>query len=269
MVAAVVFWGLVLALAVVWSARTGAPTTREQTTVAQAQPTVDEATANVARAATAGGRAVVAISGFDRLGDCRITVLRTGARYQRIVTAFVPPGQEAATLDRIAAGLPSAYGATVRRGAAPRLTADAGFFVGVSGGYVAPGQLRFVVDTGKCRVETAPLAPGPGVASETDPPAALQAPIDAVLTSLRVAPAEWTTHTVSCPDGTVVRSAQALGEPGVAPTDRLDDALRDLTGDGAILAAPDAVAYRTGTVGVSVRTVGDQLTITATTICSA
>jgi hypothetical protein len=187
LVAAVIAWGLVLAAGLVWSVRSGAPTAREQTTVAQARPTVDEATANVARAATAGGRAVVAISGFDRLGDCRITALRRGARYQRIVTAFVSPGQEAATLDRIAAGLPSGYGATVRRGAAPRLTADAGFFVGVSGGYVAPGQLRFVVDTGNCRVETAPLAPGPGVASETDPPAALQAPIDAVLTSLRVA----------------------------------------------------------------------------------
>ncbi len=262
-----IFWGVVLALGVVWSIRTGEPTARDQTTVAQARPTVDEATANIARAATAGGRTVVAISGFDRLGDCRITVVRAGARYQRIVTAFVPPGEEAAALDRIAAGLPAGYGATVRRGAAPRLTADAGFFVGVSGAYVAPGQLRFVVDTGNCRAETVPLAPGPDVVTDAGPPPALRAPIEAVLTGLRITPAEWTTHTVSCPDGTVVRSAQALGEPGVAPPDRLDDALRDLTGEAAILAAPDAVAFRAGTVGVSVRTVGDRLTITATTVC--
>jgi hypothetical protein len=272
LVVAVVAWGVALAAGVWWAADTGAPTAREQTTVAQALPIVDEATANIAQAATADGRAVVAISGFDRVGDCRITVVRRGARYQRIVTVLVPPGAEAAALDRVAAGLPKGYGAAVRHGAVPRLTADAGFFVGISGGVAGSGQLRFVVDTGNCRGETVPLAPGPEragppPASAGDPPASLRAPIEAVLTALRVGPAEWTTHVVACPDGTLVRSAQALGEPGAAPADRLDDALRD-QGETTILAAPDAVAYRSGPVGVSARVVDDRLVVTATTVCA-
>ena len=61
----VAVWGLVLAGSWWWGIRTGTPTAREQTTVAQARPYVDEAVARVAVAAAGDPRTVVAVGPFE------------------------------------------------------------------------------------------------------------------------------------------------------------------------------------------------------------
>src|SRR5262249_27387658 len=126
-------------------------TDREETTVAQARPVVDVAAARVALAATQDGQSVVAISDFVRVGDCAISVFRPGERYKREITAVVTPGTGTAPLRRVAPRLPASYHALVRAGAAPRLSADAGFWVFLTATVVSPGEVRFVADTGSCR----------------------------------------------------------------------------------------------------------------------
>src|SRR5262245_12522739 len=108
-VAVVVAWTALLAGGIVWAVRRGEPTAREQTTVAQARPVVDRAAAQLATAAGSDGLAVVAISGFERAGTCSVTVVRSGVRYHRVVTAVVQPGTELELLRRVAARLPASY----------------------------------------------------------------------------------------------------------------------------------------------------------------
>ena len=75
-------------------------------------PYVDDAVARVATAAIADGQAVVAISGFERVGECDVIVFRGGERYRRAVTALVAAGHR---------GGPAGAG---RRPAAGRYQAD-------------------------------------------------------------------------------------------------------------------------------------------------
>ena len=259
MVAATLAWGLVLAGGVVWSVYQGKPTAREQTTVAQAKPTVDRAVAEVVSAAAGAGRAVVAISGFDRVGECPVTVLRSGARYQRTVTAYVPVGSERALLSRVALRLPASYGVTERRGSAPGLVGDVGLFTQLTGAVRGPGEVRFVIDTGSCRPE------GDVAADEPAPASASRVPVQSVLTTLGVTAARWRTYRVSCANGAPLSTVEAETEAGTAPG-RLDDAL-DATIVAPVLATADVLAYRKASVDVAVRTVGGRLLVTATTLC--
>src|SRR5690606_16210119 len=144
-------WLVVIAVSAWWGLTHPEPTERDQTTVAAARPVVDEAIARVARAVMADGRGVVAVSGFERVAPCEVTVFQDGERYRRGLVAVVAPGSEAALLDRVAAELPASYRAVVRHGDEARLTAEAGFSVLLTGRVIAPGGVRAVADPGECR----------------------------------------------------------------------------------------------------------------------
>jgi hypothetical protein len=259
MLALAVVWGLVLVIGAVLAIREGPPTAREQTSVAQAAAVVDRAAAQVASAASVDGLAVVAISGFERAGVCRVTLLRRGARYQRSVTAVVTAGTEQALLERVAARLPPSYAASVRGGTAPRLTGDAGFYVRITAGVSAPGQIRFVIDTGDCRPEGDILAaPQPSATS------AQRAPVESLLATLGVAAQQWTAYQVMCPGWGSMVTVEAVGDgnPG-----RLDVALHGISAQ-PVVASADIYGYRSEQVGVMVRESGHRIVASSTTSCS-
>jgi hypothetical protein len=250
-------WVAVLVGSALYAFRNANPTGRDQTSVEQARPTVDEAVARIASAATADGAAVVAVSAFEHVGACDVTVFRGGERYRRGVTAVVPPGTESDLLTRVAGLLPAHYGAVVRTGEAPRLTADAGFWVLVTATMTAPGEVRFYADTGDCREA--------GRVDTTDPAVAVDdSPIQAVLERLDVTGADRRTAAVSCPDGGVVGTVEVRAG---AYSGAVDAALRDLGGTTAVVAAPRLYAFRAGTTQVAVRAHSDNVIITATTPC--
>lgn len=254
-----VAWAVLLAALAVYAVRRGKPTVRAETTIAQALPTVDRAIAEVATTAAAAG-AVVQIGGYEKVGSsCSITAVRDGARYQRSVWLYVPAGQEAALVDQIGAHLPERYAVEVGRSGNHPLTADAGNYVAVRGGTVGTGQARITADTG-CRPLTRPV-------TEAQPPSdtANRAPVQAVLDTFRVSDASFQTHRVACERGGSAWTVQADGPPGSAP-ESLGDALHEPT---AVLARPDVYVYRSGPVGVVVRTHNRVLTVTATTGCGA
>jgi hypothetical protein len=250
-----VVWGVVLMVGAGFALARAGPTAREQTTVAQARPVVDQATAQIATAASSDGLAVVAVSGFDRVGGCDVTVLRSGERYQRVVNAFVAPGTERALLERVAERLPAAYGASVSHGTVPRLQADAGFWVLLTGAPVKPGQVRFVADTGDCR-PTGDL----GHSSEA---AADRSTVEQTMASLGVPAQQWQSYRIACPSGGSLSTVEATG----ADSGRVafDAALRG-TGH-PVLAEPDAYAYVVGTTGIAVRAAGGQIVVSATVPC--
>src|SRR5262245_13500758 len=99
-------WSVLLGGFGLWGVLHSQATDREQTTVAQALPTVDRAAATVASASTVDGQAVVAVSDLTSVGPCKVTAFRSGARYQRVVTVLVQPGTEEALIRRVAARLP-------------------------------------------------------------------------------------------------------------------------------------------------------------------
>jgi hypothetical protein len=257
LVAFVLVWALVLAGGIVWSVRRGPPTAREQTTVAEAVPVVDITTVRLVAAATADGLAAVAVSGFDR-ADCSVTVVRSGARYQRVVTAAVATGTELALLRRVAGRLPSSYQAAVTTATGPKLKADAGLFVAVTGTVAEPGRVRFVVDTGDCRPEG-------NVPVSGSQPSAPVAPVADLLTRLRSPATTWTRHDVGCPGGGGTLSTVE----GIGSENALPDAIDAVLGrtEGLIVATPDLYAYRVGTTDVLVRIDGSRLVASTTSRC--
>jgi hypothetical protein len=272
MVGLTVVWLLVLVGGTAWAIAYGRPTAREQTSVAQARPTVDAVTGTVAAAAAADPGTVVAVSGFDRVGGCRVTVFRSGARYQRTVTVVTATGAERAVLERVAAALPVQDRARVRGDALPRLTADAGHFVSLTGTVADPGQVRLVVDTG-CRTTSPESAATDLTPSGSDPAAALRPAVEAVLAAAGVAGAStgapevrWRVSHVPCPSGdTPLATVEAIATLPSATS--LDAAIRPATGATAVVADPELVAFRTPSVGVAARATGDGLTVTATSPC--
>jgi hypothetical protein len=233
------------------------PTDREQTTVAQARPVVDEAVARLAVAASADGAAVVAVSEFERVGPCDVSVFRGGDRYRRGLTAVVQPGSESEFLARVAARLPAGYGAVVRTGQPPRLSADAGLWVLVTGTTTAPGEITFYADTGDCRPA--------GDAVSADPAVSVPAGrVQDVLDRLHLTGSDRRTAGVSCPDGRVAGTVEVrAGRYDGA----LDAALADLDGAAVVVAAPHLYGYRVGTTQVAVRAHGDSTIVTATSVC--
>ncbi|HET8658126.1 MAG TPA: hypothetical protein VFM55_03910 [Micromonosporaceae bacterium] len=255
----VVAWGLVLTAVALASARTDPPTVREQRSIAQAQPIVDRALAEVARAA--GPVAVVEVLGYELRPDCQIHSARDGLELDRVVLLHTAPGGEAAVLDRVAAQLPRGWEPVVRRQASGNVTlrADAGEFVGVHGGVVGPGQLRVTAGTG-CR-PAAPLttagAPAPDRAVAT---------VDAVLSTLGGRAAQRRTESVVCPGGGAVTTVAADSAPGLAPGP-LPQALRGVAPAGPVVAEPALLAYRDGDLGVVVRERDGVVTVSATRGC--
>jgi hypothetical protein len=261
LVAVTVVWAVLLTALAVYAVRHGEPTVRAQTSVAQALPTVDRAIADVATAGFAAG-AVVEISGYREVSSpCFITAARDGARYERTIHLYVPPGTEPALVDQVGGHLPRHYAAEVRASGSHPLTADAGNYVAVRGSVVGAGEASVTADTG-CR----PLT---GRVSEAQPPSdtANRAPVDAVLHTLGVSGADWQTHRVQCARGGSVWTVQADGPAGSAPAS-LVDALRGAS-TGAVVARPELYVYRSGPVGVVARTHDGLVTVTATTGCGA
>jgi hypothetical protein len=250
-------WALVLAGGIVWSVRKGTPTAREQTTVAEAVPVVDLATVQLVAAATADGLAAVAVSGFERTATCSVTVFRSGARYQRVVTAAVATGTELALLRRVAERLPASYRAVVTTATGSKLKADAGLFVAVTGTVAEPGRVRLVVDTGDCRPE--------GDVPETgSQPSSAAAPAADVLTRLRTPATSWIRHDVSCPGGGALSTVEGVGSENDLP-----DAIDALLGrmDGLVVATPDLYAFHDGQTDVMVRIEGSRLVASLTNRC--
>jgi hypothetical protein len=219
-----VAWVLVLVGTGTWYSFHGSPTIREQTTIAQAQPRVDEAVGRILVAAGTGP--VPAVSGYEKTADCRVTPIRAGARYERFVRLYTPVGDEVALLGRIAGGLPSGYRAELR---GDSLFADAGYYVTVTGVVEQPGVVHVVAGTG-CR----PLGHEPAIDPTGEPPAAVRAAIDRVLHVLGAGTAQWSTHTLPCG----VRTVEATAPAG---SGSLRTALHPAD---AVLGSADAVAYR-------------------------
>jgi hypothetical protein len=260
LVAVVVAWALFLAGAGAWSAFRDPPTAREQTTVQQALPTVDAAIAEVA--AAAGGDVVAAVGGYRAVGGaCEITSARDGARYERVVLLFTPPGTEPALLERVADRLPDRYDARVQRtGGRPRaFAADAGDFVTVRGSVGGEGEVRVAADTG-CR----PLA---GAVTEPQPASAEanRAPVQAVLDALKITPREWGVHRVDCPRGGALWTVEAIGAPGAGPASFVDT-VRPAPA-APLVARPELYVYRSGPTGLVLRRAGDAVIVSATTGC--
>jgi hypothetical protein len=228
-------WGLLLATTGIWYSFHGRHTAREQTTIAQAQPTVDQAISQVVRAA--GASAVPAVFGFDKVSDCQVTPIRGGAKYERMVWLFVPVDGEPALLDRIAAGLPAGYHARAHHspgGALHTLTADAGDFVAVNGSVPVPGLVSVKAETG-CRTLGHEPAADPTTAPGTDP--------------LGVT-GVWRLHSLPCG----LRTAAVAG-PATKP-------VSGLPRTGAVVATADVYADH---AGLGARHTADTVTLTVTT----
>ena len=248
-------WAAVVAAITLYSVWHFPRTAVDQSTIAQALPTVDSAAADLVRAA--GTDAVPAITGYIAVdAKCRVTVVRDGARYQRWVRFYTAAGAEPALLDGIAKRLPARYDPLVAHPATgPVLHADPGNFVTVTGGIVGPGQVRVTVDTG-CRPQRHPVTETGTAAGAPD-----RAPVAAVLAALGVQGARQETHRVVCPGGGAVWTLQAEGGSSARS---LADALKQ---PAPVLARPDAYAYRDGDVGMAVRVQDGTVSVTATTAC--
>lgn len=262
LVVATVTWAVVLvagALFAIWRGQVA--TDREQTSIAAGKDAVDRAVGHVV-AAGDDGAAVAEVSDFVDLGRCRLSLVRSGVRYQRTVSFYTAAGAERALLTRIAEGLPPSYRATVIGDALPRISADGGGFVAVTGGVVGPGELQLIADTG-CR------QPGGNVA---DPraSAADRGPAQAALTALGVTSAQWHDLELPCPDGGRLWALRATADqPTTQPmaAKALPTALGELATGHGVAVEPEVYAYRSGPVGVLVTTRAGVITVATTGGC--
>jgi hypothetical protein len=252
-------WALILIGGIGWAELHGGPTDREQTTVAAAQPYADTAAVRLATAVESDGQAVALVSGFDKAADCRVSLARSGQRYQRVVTALVTPGTESALLDRVAARLPAEYKTTVNQKPAPTLVADAGYFVRVTGTRAGDGLVRFVVDTGSCRAV--------GDLSVPAEPTGDRAAVTPVFGRLGLPAVQWHAFTVPCA-GT---SGQLSTVEGFGPDNQVSSAANlpsTLEGLGTpVVSTAGLDAYRSGPAAVGVRVENNHVVVTATEGC--
>lgn len=245
------------------SARSGPPTAREQTTLAQARDRVDQALAAVATAA--GPDSVAALSPYTVDSGCRITTARTGTDLSRVIRLYTGAGGERALLDRLAAALPAGFRARVPRpigSASPALRADAGDFVALRGTATGPGEVRVEAEAG-CRTGSDLGTPALGPA----PTAAERAPVESVLRALGASSPQWHAYQLSCSGGGTVRTVEADGASAVPPRP-LPAALKAVAGGAVtVLSQPQRYAYRVGATAIAVRAQDGAVTVTATTSC--
>jgi hypothetical protein len=226
-------WAVLLLVTGVWYGWHGRPSARDQTTISSARPDVDRAVEDLVRAAGSG--VLPAFSGFDKVEDCSVTPIRTGAKYRRLLWLYTPEGTEPALLDRIAHALPARYAADVQHadgGATHEFSADAGNYVAITNRPVRPGLVTLRVDTG-CR----PL----GEAPETDP--ATPVPLAGLGAGGAVG------HTLPCG----LRTTQLTGVASAA--------LGQLPGTDLLVQAAGAYASRSG---IAAHTEDDGLVVTVT-----
>jgi hypothetical protein len=260
---ATVVWALVLGVTGYLAARSGPPTAREQTTLAQARDRVDRALAAVATAA--GPDAVAALSAYTLDSGCRITTAREGTDLSRVIRLYTTAGGERALLDRLAAALPANFGARVPRpigSATPALRADAGDFVALRGKATGPGEVRVEAEAG-CRTGNSLGAPALG----SSPAAAERAPVESVLWALHAASPQWHAYQVPCSGGGAVRTVEAESASTASPGP-LPAALKAVAGGAVIvLSQPQRYAYRVAATAIAVRVQDGDITVTATTSC--
>jgi hypothetical protein len=256
-------WAVTLGVTAYLHARSGPPTAREQTSLAQARSTVDQALAGVA--AAAGPAAVAALSAYHLDSGCRITTAREGTDLSRAIRLYTAAGGERALLDRLAAALPTAFRARVPRpigSKAPGLRADAGNFVALRGETTGPGEIRVAAEAG-CRTGTDLGAPALAPAPTADERAA----IEPVLRALHATRPQWRAYQAACADGGAVRTVEAESSAATAPGP-LPVVLGPVTGGAApVLSQPQRYAYRAGATAVAVRVKAGVVTVTATTTC--
>lgn len=245
------------------SARRDEPSVREQRSVGEAEPVVNRAAG--ALVAAAGPEPVLEL-GAPRVDlGCRLSSVRDGATLIRTVTVRTTPDDAATVLDRIADRLPIGYRAGTRPGTdgdGPRLRADAGEFVTVTGGVTAPGLIEITVATG-CR----PAEPPTAIAELL-----IGLPIDdepgRVFTALGLpAPGSDRRSRVGapCPGGGAAYTVQATA-PGTPP-DGLATALRPLAG-AVVIDTPELYGYRSGRYGITARLVDGETRVTVSTGCA-
>jgi hypothetical protein len=252
-------WVVVLVgLALFYSFR-GRPTVREQTSISQAQPTVDTAIRDVV--AAAGPAPIIAISDYHKVSSCKITAARGGAEYQRTVDLFTTPGTESAVLHAIGAGLPKSYGAEVGNDTKLSLYADAGNFVAVAGSVPTPGEVEVRALTG-CRADDG--RPAAAVVAPPGSPAA-NALAQAFGAIGAPDPTPATGATVACATGDPLRTV-AEQVPAGTTVGRLDTALAKL-GATPVISTQMLAAYRVDAVDVVIRVRGGTVVVTATTRC--
>jgi len=201
------------------------------------------------------------VSGFDKVGDCKVSLVRTGQRFQRVVTVLVAPGTEGAALQRIAARLPASYKTTVRTTPVPSLVGDAGLFVRIVGNQAGDGVLRIVLDTGSCR----PLGP---LVIPT-PPTGNRGAVGPAFERLGLAPAQWLTFGVPCVRGPgELSTVEAFGPDNqVAVANNLPSTLDGL--GTPIVSSPQLYAYRADTATVGVRVENNRVVVSATSGCGS
>jgi hypothetical protein len=257
-------WAVVLGVSGYLAARSGPPTAREQTTLAQARAGVDQALVEVVRAA--GPEPVAALSAYALGSGCRITAARDGTDLSRVVRLYTPAGGERALLDRLRSALPPDYRARIPRpigSVAPALRAEAEVLVTLRAQPSGPGEVRVEAQAG-CRTGSDLGAPESGPA----PTAAERAPVESVLRALgAAAPAgpQWWAYQLSCPGGGAVRTVEADGAIAVSPAP-LPVALKAVGGAGSpVLSEPERYAYRVGAAAVVVRVEEGAVTVTTTT----
>lgn len=258
LLAATVAWAVLLAALTWTSVRDDPPTVREQRSLAEAGPVVDRAVGELV--AAAGDTAVLTPPEIER--GCRVTPFADGAVLTRGVDVFVPVGLERALLERVADRLPERWRAGVRVTSddGPRLRADAGEFVTVSGGIEADGRVRLTADTG-CR----PVGDGyaaPAVGADDEQADALAAALRALGAPADPAP---TLVVAPCPAGGAARTARVAAVPAPpSPATALAPVARP-----PLLDTAQAYAYRHGAVIVVADLAGDRVVVSANTGCAA
>jgi hypothetical protein len=259
-----VVWAVVLGGTAYVAARSGPPTAREQTTLAQARDRVDQALAAVATAA--GPDSVAALSAYTLDSGCRITTARGGTDLSRVIRLYTAAGGERALLDRLAAALPAGFQARVPRpvgSASPALRADAGDFVALRGRAAGPGEVRVEAEAG-CRTGGDLGTPALGSA----PTAAQRAPVEPVLRALGASSPRWHAYQVPCPGGGEVRTVEADSATAASPGP-LPAALKAVAGGAVVvLSQPQRYAYRVDATAMAVRVQDGAVTVTATTSCA-
>lgn len=256
-------WAVVL-LVLAFGAYGGEATVAEQRDIAAARPAVDRATVDLIRAAGPG--VAVQVSDYHFQRDCRVSLVRGGAEYRRLVRLLVPPSAEGEVVELIGRELPGDYRATAYRSRAGyRLSASGAGFVELSGtsGPSGKGMLQVQIGTG-CRPFDGPVA-----TLRTPPTRSEMVRIDGVLDLLGVARntakiPRWHTETIGCGDGSL-RSVE------FSSTSVLDRPLSDLADlappDARVLAREDRLlAYRQGAVSVVATTTNDRLRVSTTAV---
>lgn len=248
-------WAVLLAALAWWSARTDEPTVREQRTIGQAAPVVDEA---VGRLVAALDGTAWAMTPSQVEQGCRVTPLSAGAELSRGIDVLVAEGGERDLLDRVADSLPERWRAGVRVGSdGPLLRADAGEFVLVEGERTSSGRVRFTVLTG-CRPNDVALAsllpvnpPGPALRE--------------VLQELgRPVPEHSDEVAAPCPGGARAWTQRVTAGAGPASL----SALAPLAAGAVVVDTPEAYAYRRGSGLVVAEATGDQLHLAFSTGCA-